>query len=238
MARALWPGSEAIGRCFRVGADTAPCREVVGIVEGIHRGSLREDAMLQYYLPLEQYEKRFISIFVRGADEASASRLIDPLRRELQREVPPSMVVSVQRLQDLVDPQFRPFVLGATLFTIFGAVALVLASVGLYGVIAYGVTQRRHELSVRVALGARRGDVLRLVLWQGCRMALAGIALGSVAALLVGRYAGAMLFDVSPNEPRIYAAVGMTLLAAALLASLVPGWRATRADPNGALRAD
>jgi predicted permease len=238
MASRLWPGTDALGKCFRVGADTAPCREVVGVVEGIHRGSLRSDAMLQYYLPLEQYEKRFTSLFVRGADEASAGRLIDPLRRELQRVLPSPMVVTVQRLQDLVDPQFRPFMLGATLFTIFGAVALALASVGLYGVIAYGVTQRRHELSVRVALGARRGDVLRLVLWQGCRVALAGIALGSVAAVLVGRYAAAMLFQVSPNEPRIYVMVGLTLLAVAVLASLVPGVRATRADPNGVLRAD
>ena len=124
------------------------------------------------------------------------------------------------------------------MFSAFGALALLLAAVGLYGVIAFNVTQRTHELGVRVALGARVSDILRLIVGEGVRVTLVGIALGTAVALLVGRYAAALLFRVSPRDPLTMLGVALTLLAVAVAASLVPARRAARTDPNVALRAD
>ena len=121
---------------------------------------------------------------------------------------------------------------------VFGALALLLAAVGLYSVIAYNVTQRCHELGVRIALGAQTGDVLRLVVGSGLRVAVAGIVIGGAIALVAGRFIAPLLYRVSPKDPLIYALAGITLLGVAVLASLVPARRATRVDPNTALRAD
>jgi ABC-type antimicrobial peptide transport system permease subunit len=124
------------------------------------------------------------------------------------------------------------------MFALFGALALVLAAVGLYSVIAYNVTQRSHELGVRIALGASARDVLRLVVGSGIRVAAAGIVIGGVIALVAGRFIAPLLYRVSPKDPLTYAAAGLTLLAVAVLASLIPALRATHVDPNLALRAD
>jgi ABC-type antimicrobial peptide transport system permease subunit len=134
--------------------------------------------------------------------------------------------------------EIRPWRLGATMFTVFGGLALVLASVGLYGVIAFNVVQRLHELGVRVALGARTTDIIRLVLAEGVRVVLVGIVLGVGIALLTGRYVSSLLFHVSPRDPWVLGAVGAALLVVAVGASLVPALRASRVDPNLALRAD
>jgi ABC-type antimicrobial peptide transport system permease subunit len=128
--------------------------------------------------------------------------------------------------------------LGATVFVAFGGLALIVAGVGLYGVIGYSVTQRMHELGVRVALGARRTDVLRLVVGQSVRLTLAGVAIGSLLALAVSRWLQPLLFRQSATDPSVYVAVGALLLVVAIAASASPATRAARADPNVALRAD
>jgi ABC-type antimicrobial peptide transport system permease subunit len=132
----------------------------------------------------------------------------------------------------------RPWQLGATVFTAFGALALVLAALGLYGVIAYDVTQRTREMGIRIALGARATDVLRLVVLQGVRVAAVGVGAGMVIALLAGRWVGPLLFDTGPRDPLVLATVSATLLAVATAASLIPAWRATRVAPGVALRAE
>jgi putative ABC transport system permease protein len=124
------------------------------------------------------------------------------------------------------------------MFLAFGILALIVAAVGLYGVIGYNVTQRMHELGVRVALGAQRGDILRLVVGQGVRFAVAGIVLGSLLALLIGGWLQPLLFKQSARDPIVYAAVGLLLLLVALVATALPAVRATRADPNASLRSD
>jgi ABC-type antimicrobial peptide transport system permease subunit len=124
------------------------------------------------------------------------------------------------------------------MFAVFGALALVLAAIGLYSVIAYTVARRRQEIGVRIALGARMRDVVRLVVGEGVRFAVVGIVVGSVVALLASKSVGPLLFSVSPRDPAIYALVAAVLLVAALLASAIPALRASRVDPNVALRAE
>jgi ABC-type antimicrobial peptide transport system permease subunit len=141
-------------------------------------------------------------------------------------------------MQTKIEPQVRPWRLGAAMFSVFGALALLLAAVGLYSVIAYGVTQRTHELGVRVALGARTADVLRLVVGEGLRIAVVGVSAGALLALLAGRWLAPLLFNVSPRDPGVFAIVATVLLAVALAASLLPALRAARVDPATALRAD
>jgi ABC-type antimicrobial peptide transport system permease subunit len=124
------------------------------------------------------------------------------------------------------------------MFAIFGGLALVLATIGLYSVIAYSVTQRAHEMGVRVALGARSRDVVALIASEGLRVVVPGVAIGTLGALGAGRWIAPLLFDVSPKDPTVYAGVVSTLIAVALAASWVPAMRASRVDPSTALRAD
>jgi putative ABC transport system permease protein len=123
-------------------------------------------------------------------------------------------------------------------FTTFGVLALTLAAVGLYSVIAYGVTQRKHELGVRLALGAGQPRVVALVLMEGLRIAAAGVAIGSVIALCAGRWIGPLLFDRGPRDPRVFGVVVTTMLVVAAAASLIPAARAARLDPKTSLQSD
>jgi ABC-type antimicrobial peptide transport system permease subunit len=140
-------------------------------------------------------------------------------------------------MTDLLEPEMRPFRLGATMFGVFGLLALLLAGVGLYAVISFDVARRTRELGIRTALGARRGDVVRLVLGQGLRVTAAGVAIGAVLALALGRIIESLLFGISPRDPYVFATVSVTLLAVAAAASLMPAWRAARVDPVAAMRA-
>ena len=143
--------------------------------------------------------------------------------------------VTVQSLQDSLDPQIRPWRLGATMFGLFGALALLVAAIGLYSVISYLVTQRRHEIGVRIALGARRADVLGLVVGQAMRLTLLGILLGAVAALGSGRLIASLLFEVEPGDPSVLAGAALLVAAVALLAAALPALRAARTEPRAAL---
>jgi ABC-type antimicrobial peptide transport system permease subunit len=237
MAKKLWPGRDAIGQCVRVGADSSPCSEVVGIAQDIKRGSLSDDGGLQYYVPIDQQERGTGGgLFVRTRGDGA--RHAEALRRSLQKVMPGVSYVTVTPFSDIVGGQMRSWTLGATMFTVFGVLALLVAAVGLYSVIAYNVVQRTHELGVRIALGARSPDVVRLVVGEGMRVSLMGIAIGSGVALAAARYVGPLLFDVSPKDPAVFSIVAGTLVAVAVAASLVPAWRASRVDPSVALRGD
>jgi predicted permease len=236
MAHALWPGQEAIGRCIRVGADTAPCRTVVGIAENIRQGSFTDIAGLHYYLPAEQWHPGQGLLIARV--NGNATQYVEPIRRRLQRLMPANGEISVTPLRDLVDPKMKPWRLGATMFLAFGGLALVVAAVGLFAVIAYNVEQRSHELGVRIAFGAESADVLRLVVGQAMRFALVGVAIGSAIALAAGRWMHPLLFDESPGDPAVYAVVTAVLLVVALAASALPAFRAAGTDPNLVLRSE
>jgi len=160
------------------------------------------------------------------------------VRRALQKIMPGTSYVTVRPMTEIFDPTIRSWKLGATMFVAFGALALILAAIGLYSVIAYNVVQRTHEMGVRVAFGAQMRDVVQLILGEGLRVTLIGLAVGGAVALYAGRWVAPLLFNVKPSDPLVFGAVVGVLLAAAVLASLVPALRAARVDPNVALRSE
>jgi ABC-type antimicrobial peptide transport system permease subunit len=188
------------------------------------------------YQPELQLGANHYSFFIRTRGDATQAA--DGLRRALQAAMPGAGYVNVRTFESLVSPSMRSWRLGAIMFATFGGLALVLAALGLYGVIAHSVAQRTHELGVRVALGARAGDVARLVMGESLRIVSVGVGLGLVVAVVAGRWISPLLFDVSPRDPMVLAAVVVTLIGAALLASWLPAARASRVDPGVALRAD
>jgi putative ABC transport system permease protein len=238
-ARALWPNADAIGQCMKVRADTMPCSTVVGIAEDIVQ---RQDQMtmttrFQYYLPAEQFGPNlgtYMLVKVRGDPE----REMENIRKTLQAVVPSPSYLTVRPMLGFVNTARRSWQLGANLFVAFGFLALVVAGVGLYGVIAYNVNQRMHELGVRVALGAQRPDILRLVMGQGARFALAGTVVGIGTAWFTSRWLQPLLFRQNAKDPLIYGVVAAIMLAVALVACIAPAMRAAGADPNSALRSD
>ncbi|HEY2378805.1 MAG TPA: FtsX-like permease family protein [Gemmatimonadaceae bacterium] len=182
---------------------------------------------------IEDLMRRGMShVRTRGA----APALAPDVRRLMETLGPDLPYPDVTAFSTALEPQFRPWRLGAVMFGLFGAVAMVLAIVGLYGVLAFRVGQRTHEIGVRVALGAQRSDVHRLVLSQGLRLAAIGVGIGIVAAVAGGRGMGALLYGVSGSDPLVLTIASATLLVVSLLASHLPARRATRIDPLEALR--
>jgi putative ABC transport system permease protein len=236
MARVLWPGQDAIGKCFRTGTSAAPCRMVVGIAENVTQERVGDEAGLEYYVPAVQdveYRGRLI-VRTRG-DPREQSEI---LRRDLASVMPPSGSLMMRPIGTAVRNVTRPWRLGAVTFVAFGALALVVAAIGLSGVVAFGVTQRRHEIAVRIALGARATDVIALVVGDGARVVMAGTLGGMALALAAAPWLGPLLFRVSPRDPFVFGAVGVVLIGVALVASGLPARRASLTDPASALRSD
>lgn len=242
MARSLWPGQNPIGQCMRIGggtlppAERAPCTEVIGVAENTAQRNITDDPRFMYYMPAAQrWPQNMSRMYLRMAsrDLLGARELV---RRELSRAMPSDGFVVVRPLQEQVDNQSRSWRLGAVLFASFGALAFVVAVVGLYGVVSYSLAQRRRELAVRVALGARTGDVLRLVLKEGAGLTLIGIAIGVLVALAASSRVQPLLFSISAMDPITYGVAGVSMLLAALAACLFPAVKARKTDPNEALR--
>ena len=237
MAKTLWPDKDPIGQCIRVNADTMPCTYVVGVAENIKQQSLGVDsALYNYYLPAAQFNPNQGGLFVRV--NGNAARAADGIRRRLQREMPGASYVTTTPMEEIVGSRTRSWHLGATMFAAFGVLALALAAIGLYSVIAYNVAQRTHELGVRVAIGAQAGDLIRLVVTDGLRLALAGVVIGAAVALYAARWVKPLLFDVSPTDPLVFGGVVLVLVSTAVAASWLPALRASRVDPNVALRSE
>jgi putative ABC transport system permease protein len=238
LARLWWPRERAIGKCMQIGGDTMPCAEIVGIAENSRRQALVEDASLLYFIPLAQSVQQGSSRVLLVRPRGNVSAAIEPLRRILQTAAPNLPYVRLRPLEEYVSPQKRSWRLGATMFAVFGGLALVLAAVGLYSVLAYDVAQRTREFGVRVALGARGADVMGMVLARGLKTALVGGVAGGAVALLASRWVGPLLFQTSPRDPGVYGFVLCVVTAVALIAALLPAWRALRVDPIVALRAE
>lgn len=236
MGRKLWPGRDAIGQCIKVRADTLPCTYVVGIAENIKNDALDADSSFYYYLPSAQFNPSNGGLFVRTLGDARAYS--EAVRKRLQREMPGASYITVNPLSEIVGGQTRSWELGATMFVAFGLLALLLAAIGLYSVIAYNVAQRTHELGVRRALGARAAHVMQLVVSDGLRVAGIGVLLGAVVALSAARWVKPLLFNVSPTDPLVFGVVVGTLIVVAVAASWIPALRAARVDANVALRTD
>ncbi|MDQ3950004.1 MAG: ABC transporter permease, partial [Gemmatimonadota bacterium] len=236
MARALWPNEDPLGRCIRIGADTMPCTTVIGVAEDMRVRSLTDAREYTYYIPIAQYGNAAGALFVRVAGDAAD--YADAVRRRLQLLMPGTAYVIAQPLRELIDPNVRSWEFGATMFVAFGALALALAAIGLYSVVAYGVAQRQQEIGVRIALGASRSHVMRLVMGGGVRLVAAGVLIGGAIALWAGRWAAALLFQESPHDPVVYAVGAAVLVGVAIMATAMPALAASRVDPNAALRAE
>jgi predicted permease len=240
MADKLWAGRDPLGRCVQLAwqstrPDTMPCTTVVGVVENAVHDPVA-DFPLRYYLPESQVDFGATWLVLRMRRDPAA--VAEDVRRALQAMTPGQSLVTVRPAHELFDAKRRSWVVGATMFVGLGMLALVVAAVGLYGVISYNVAERMHELGVRIALGAQSVDVVRLVLGQGARFAILGLTIGGLLSLLAARWIQPLLFQQSARDPVVFVLVGLLLLIVTLLASSVPALRATRADPNTVLRAD
>ncbi|HEY4320041.1 MAG TPA: ABC transporter permease [Gemmatimonadales bacterium] len=236
MAKKLWPGASPIGQCVRIDSDTLPCTYVVGVAENIKADHLGDDPGLFYYLSAAQFHPNQGGLFVRV--QGDPDRMKEPVRKALQRLMPGASYITVTPIGDIIGEQTQPWQLGASMFVIFGALALILAAIGLYGVIAFTVSQRLHELGVRVALGASGRDIVRHVVTGGLRLAVVGVGCGVVLALVLGHWVAPLLFEESARDPAVFGVVAAVLLAVAALASYIPARRAAQVNPIRALRAE
>jgi predicted permease len=236
MARRLWPSSDAIGQCVKLGADTLPCTSVVGIAEDIKAQKLEGDPGYNYYLPIAQSQPGEGGLFIRT--RGPAARFADGIRRRLQPQMPGASYLTVTPLDEVIGEQTRTWELGARMFLTFGLLALLLAAMGLFSVISYNVAQRTRELGVRAALGARTNDLITLVVREGVKLGVIGIAIGAAIALAGGRWIAPLLFNESPRDPAVFGLVALVLLGVTIAASWVPARRAARVDPQVALRTE
>ncbi len=234
MAHVLWPGERAVGRCVLLDPQ-GTCRTVVGVTEDVHRFRLIEDPAPQFFLPLVRCD-RGCTLLLR-IDPVRWSSTGAAIRDEVLQRFDPTKV-RIGRLGDDLEPQMRPWRLGAQLFAALGILALLVTMVGVYSVTAYAVSQRTHEMGVRIALGATLHDVLRLVVGEGLRVVALGGAVGVVLALTLGRLVASLLYGITPRDPPSILAAVLVLLVIGAAASLVPAWRAGRVDPVRALSAD
>jgi len=236
-AREFFPNTDPLGKHV---SDTFPGNpgemQIVGVVADTKLNSLRERVRPRIYAPLFNpvWEETEISYEIRSAGNAEG--LGKALRKVVQEASPALPQIEISTMSGLVDRSLGTDRLIATLSSCFGALALLLASIGLYGVMSYAVARRTNEIGIRMALGARRGNVLRLVLGNGSKLVLAGVAVGIVAALGLTRFLSSLLFDVKPFDPLTFVAVAVLLGGVALLASYIPARRATKVDPMVALR--
>ena len=240
MARRVWPGRSPIGACVKVGADSVPCNTIVGVAENVHQSAMIEGTPTSMiFVPLDQGRHFFRArtLFVRVA-RGPTDAMVEAVRRMLLGTAENLPYPDVRVLSSRLSDELRPWRLGATMFGAFGGLALLVTAVGLYSVIAYMVGQRMRELGVRVALGAAPGNILRLILSHGLRVAAASVALGLLIALVAGRFVRALLYQISPRDPIVFGGVAVIVLAVAVAASLPPAFRATRADPLTALKSE
>jgi putative ABC transport system permease protein len=237
MERKFWPDEDPIGRriSFQRDAQGNPIwREIVGVVGHVKQRGLEGDSPVQYYVPHRQLSAASVFLVARTSTQPTTlSSAVRSAIQEVDAELPVFRVTTMERLvaDSLAQRRFAMSLLG-----VFALVALILASVGLYGVMSYSVTHRTNEIGIRMALGARVRDVLAMVVKQGMILSLAGIAVGLAGAAAVTSVMRTLLFDVSATDPTTYLAVSTGLTLVSLLACYVPARRATKVDPIEALR--
>jgi len=239
VARRYWPGQDAIGKHMSwgwvqdEGQQTYPL-EVIGIAKDGKYVTLGEDPRPFVYFPHLQNYEAAMTVLVRTAGNPKS--LVDAVRNELRTLDPHLPAFDIKTLTEHLGVTLLPVRMAATLLGLFSVLALVLAAVGIYGVVSYSVSQRTHELGIRLALGAQARDVLKLVIAQGMSLTLIGVAMGLAAAFGVTRFLTFLLYGISPTDPLTFAGISVLLAAVALLASYVPARRATKVDPMVALR--
>jgi putative ABC transport system permease protein len=261
-AREVWPGRSALGQCVRAGHDpdpfaeggmlasaALPCRTVVGVVRDSRARSIRpvnrETSLMQYYVPLSQAPRppAFVTdysgvsgLLVRVSGDAD--RMASAVQRLIQGASATPVYADVKAYQDLLNPQMRPWRLGATVFSALGVLAVCITAVGLFGVISYLVTQRTREIGLRLALGGTTAGIARSVVVSALKTVAVGVTVGVIAALASGRFVADLLFETSPLDPGVLATAVLTFVLVTVAAAAWPAWRASRVSPMVALRSD
>jgi putative ABC transport system permease protein len=234
LARRLFPDEDPIGQRVFITNGPLQWNEVVGVVGDTKQRSLDTPAPPQVYEPYPQHPWSWMSLVVRTSGDPLS--LAGAVRQQVAAVDKDQPVADIRSMEEIVSQSVGQQRFSLLLLSVFAGLALVLAAVGIYGVMAYSVTQRTREIGIRMALGAKPGDVLRLIVGKGMVLALAGVAAGLAGALALSRFLASLLFEVRPTDPVTFALVSAVLVAVALAASYLPARRATKVDPLVALR--
>jgi predicted permease len=233
-ARLYWPGQDSLGKRFKSTRAESPWITVVGIIPNARTESLAEAGVPQIYLDVYQTGAKRLAILLRGhLDTAATAELV---RGQVQSVDPTLPVSGAQTLSETLSASLSERRFSMEIVALFALTALLLAGLGIYGVISYMVSERTHEIGIRVALGAQRRNILRIVVREGLALALAGVVVGFICAVMVSHLMAGLLYGVKPTDPLTFAGVAFLLIGVALLACYIPARRATRVDPLVALR--
>jgi predicted permease len=238
MARELWPNQSPLGKRIKpAGVDASgPWMTVVGVVGRIKQDALDSDPRIALYFSHTQYPARTMNVVIRSS--VAPAPLIAETKRVIRELDPDLPLYNVRTMSQRVDESLSRRRFTMLMLSLFAGLALALAATGIYGVIAYLVSQGTREIGIRLALGATRGHILRLVIRQGLSLAIVGISLGVVGAFLFARVMESLLFGISSRDAATFSAIALTLLAVALLASYIPARRAAQVDPMVSLRCE
>jgi len=236
LAQKYFPGEDPIGKGIVVNWDDDKADEIVGVVGDVRHQDLETEARATIYWPPSRFTYPYMTIAIRTAGDPRS--IVSPAVAALHDMDPNVAAADVQTMEEVIDTSVAQRRLTMLLLSIFAGLALVLAAVGIYGVIGYSVSQRTQEIGIRMALGAPRANVLRMVVGQAMGLAVIGVGVGAVGAWLLTRLMQKLLFGVTPSDPLTFAAVSALLALVAALAAAVPGLRATRVDPVIALRSE
>ncbi len=233
-ARSYWPNGDPLGKRFKSARAGSPWITIVGIIANVRTDSLAEANVPQIYLSLYQTGSKHLAIFLRGHLDTAA--IPDQVRTQVQSVDPTLPVFGAQTLNQTVSASLAERRFSMEMVGLFALTALLLAALGIYGVISYMVSERTHEIGIRLALGAQTGNIMRMVVRQGLSLAMAGAAVGLVGAFIVSHWMAGLLYGVRPTDPVTFLGVAFLLLAVALLACYIPARRAIHIDPIIALR--
>jgi len=234
LASRCWPGENPIGKYLTIGPEGKASREVVGVVKNVKHAALEEGVKPALFLPFTQVYNHYMVVVLRT--ESDPLRLAAALKNRVHDVDKDQPVANIKTMGELISVSVARSRFSMFLMTVFAAVACVLALVGIYGVISYAVTQRTHEIGIRIALGAQPKQVLSLILMQGVRISIIGVGIGVASAFVLTRLISSLLYNVSATDPAIFALISVALIAAATLASYIPARRAVKIDPLLALR--
>ncbi|MDX6271426.1 MAG: hypothetical protein QOD28_2649 [Acidobacteriota bacterium] len=239
----FFPNADPVGKRLRIGGDRAPLRNIIGVFKHMkHYGPDEEDeGRVEIYTPYRQVPQEFFaaanrSLWLAVKTKGDPTSLAPAIRNEVLQIDKDQPISNISTMENIVAATVAPQKFATWLLAVFAATAMLLAAIGIYGVMAYSVTQRTHEIGIRMALGAGRRDVLRMVVSQGMKLAFIGVALGLAGAVALTRLMSSLLYGVSATDPLTYGGVSVLLATVALLACLIPARKATRVDPMIALR--
>jgi predicted permease len=237
-ARTYWPNENPVGKAVKIPASgdraSLALTTVIGVIADAHTESLAEVSKPELFLSLYQRRSKDLAIFVRG--QLNTADIQDQLREQVQSVNPELPVFGVQTLSEMVTDSLSERRFSLEMVGLFALTALLLAGLGVYGVISYIVSERTHEIGIRLALGAQSESVMKMILRQGLRLALVGAAIGLVCSAIVSRFLAGLLYGVRPTDPLTFLGVAILLVLVAVLATVVPARRALRVDPMTALR--